>query len=83
MRISGFGSRQTKFLTLDSRNMSCQGNYLVRVGIGRSDCSHETYSPFHAIPKVPRIINISAVVVMAVDEGIDDTHYHDSILKAP
>ena len=48
----------------------------------RRDCSHEADSPFRAIPNVLRVINVSAVVVMGVDEGIDNTHYHDSILKA-
>ena len=45
-----------------------------------TDCGHETDSPFHAIPKVPRIIHFGGV--MGVDEGIDDTHHYDSILKA-
>ena len=51
MRMSGFGSRQTKFLTWDHKNMSLQANSLVRVGIGRSDCRYETESPFDAIPQ--------------------------------
>ena len=39
--------------------------------------------PFMLSTKVPRIINISAVVVMGVDEDTDDTHCHDSTLEAP
>ena len=38
--------------------------------------------PFMKSPKVPRITHISAVVVVSKDESIDDTHHHDSILKA-
>ena len=50
MRIFGFSSRQTKFLTGD---MSRQASELVRVGIGWSDCRHETDSSFRTTPKVP------------------------------
>ena len=49
--------------------MSRQANYLVREG----DCSHHTDSPFLAVSIGTNVIHISAVVVMGVDEGIDDT----------
>ena len=62
--------------------MSCQTGYLVCVGVSRSDSCHEAGSPFHAIPKISRILNISAVVVMGVDTGINEAPYHDSILEA-
>ena len=42
----------------------------------------KTDSPFHAIPKMSRILNISAVVAMGVDKGIHEAHHHDSILEA-
>ena len=63
-------------------NLSRQANQLIRVDMCRRDCGHKSNSPFHAIPKVSRIIHISAVVVMGVDEGIDGTHHTDSMLKA-
>ena len=62
--------------------MSRQATFLIRVGIGRSDGGHKTDSPFRAIPKFPRIITISAVVIMGVDDGIGDTHQYDSLLEA-
>ena len=68
MRISGFGTRQAKFLTLDRKHLSCQTGYLVRLGIGRSHGCHEE-------------VAASAVVIMGVDKGINEAHYHDSILE--
>ena len=67
-------------MNLDRRHVSCQTGYLVRVGIGRSNGSHETDSPFHAIPNISRILNISAVLTVGMDEGNNEAHYHDSIL---
>ena len=62
--------------------MSRQANQLLRVGICRSDCGHQTNSPFHAISKVSKIVHISAVLRVEVDTGIGDTNHHDSILEA-
>ena len=81
MRISGFGTRQVKSLILDSRYVSCQTGHLVCVSIGRSDSLHETNSPFHAITKVSRILNISAVVIMGIDKSVNEAHYNDPILE--
>ena len=79
--MSGFRTRQAKSSILDSKDVSCQTGYLVCVNIGRSNCGHDTDSPFHAIPKISRILNISAVVIMGIDKGVDKAHYNDPILE--
>ena len=70
MRISGFGTRHAEVQTRDCRHVPCQAGYLVCVSIGRSDSCHEADSPFRAITKVSRILNISAVVIVGIDRGI-------------
>ena len=82
MRISGFGSRQAKFLMWDHGKTSRQAHQLEDMGICRSNCSHKTNSTSHTISKVSMVIHISAVVDMGIKEGIDDTHHYNSILKA-
>ena len=46
------------------------------------DCSHETDAPFHAIPIISRILNISLELAVSMDEGIDDTHHYNSMSEA-
>ena len=55
---------------------------LVRVGVGRGDGCHETDSSFHAITKVSRIIDASAVLMMSINERANEAHHHDPILEA-
>ena len=38
-------------------------------------------SSFHAITKVSRILNVSAVLIMSINEGVNEAHYHDSKLE--
>ena len=52
------------------------------MGISRSDSRHETDSPFHAITKVSRILDASAVLMMSIRKGVNEAHNHDSILEA-
>ena len=52
------------------------------MGVCRGDSSHKPNSPFHAISEVPWIIQITAVMVVGVYNGVDNTHNHNSILKA-
>ena len=49
---------------------------------GRSDSHHAADSPFHAIPKISRILDASAVLMLNLNKGVNEAHYHDSILKA-
>ena len=37
--------------------MSCEACCLVRVSVARGDGRHEADSPFHAITKIPRILD--------------------------
>ena len=82
MRISSLGTRQTKFLTWNHKHVFRQTSYLARMSMDESDGCHKANSSLHAIPKVSRILNVSVMVVMGVDEGVNDTHYHEPILKA-
>ena len=72
-----FGTRQAKSLIRDRRYVSCQTGYLVCVSTGWSDSRHDADSPFHAIPKISRTVNIQAVVIMGIDKGVNETHYND------
>ena len=74
MRISGLGLRQAEVETRDSRHMPC---FLMCVSVGRGDGSHEADSPFQAVPK----ISSSAVLMMSINKGVNETHYHESILE--
>ena len=82
MQIPGSGSRQAKLL------MGAHGRRPARHidwyawGVCRSDGSRKTNSPFHTISKISRIVHISAVVVVGINEGVDDAHHDNSILKA-
>ena len=50
--------------------------------MGRGDGSHEADCPFHVIPKISRILNVSAVLMMSINKGVNEAHYHDPILEA-
>ena len=52
------------------------------MSVGKSDCRHEAYSPFHAIPKNSRILDASAVLMMSINEGVNEAHYYDPMLEA-
>ena len=82
MRISGFGFRQAEVQTWDCRHVSCYASYMVRVSVGRSDGCHGADSPFHAIYKISRILDVSAVLMMSINEGVNEAHHHDPILEA-
>ena len=43
---------------------------------------HEADSPFHAFPKVSRILDASAVLMMSINNGVNEAHYHDPTLEA-
>ena len=81
MRISCFGHWQAKVQTRDCRHVSFKACCLVRVGVGRGDGCHETDSSFHAITKVSRIIDASAVLTISINELVDAAHHHDPILE--
>ena len=82
MRRSGFGLRQAEVPTRDCRHVCCEAGCLVRVSVGRSDWRHETDSPFHAITKVPRILDASTVLMMSIHKCVKEAHHHDPMLQA-
>ena len=65
---SGFGLRQTEILVRDCQHVSCEACCLVRVGAGGSDSSHTADPSFHAITKVPRIVDTSTVLMMGINK---------------
>ena len=81
IRISGFGLRQAEVETRDCKHVSCQTGYLVRVSAGRGDSSHEANSPFHALSKVSRSLDATAVLMMSMNKGVNEAHYHDPIVE--
>ena len=60
--------------------MSCEACCLARVG--GSENSHKADPVFHAITKVPRILDASTVLMMDMYKGVKEAHPHDSILEA-
>ena len=48
----------------------------------RSDSRHEADSPFHAITKIPRILDNSTVLMMSIKKRVNKAHHHDPILEA-
>ena len=52
------------------------------VSVGRSDSRHEADSPFYAITKITKILDASAVLMMSINKGVNEAHYHDPILEA-
>ena len=44
------------------------------MGVCRGDSNHKPNYPHHAIPEVPWIIHITAVMVVGVNKGVDNTH---------
>ena len=81
MRVSGFGLRQMEVLARDCRHVSCEACCLVRVGVGRRDSRHEGDSPFQPITKVPRILDVSTVLMMGIHKCVNDADHHDPILE--
>ena len=55
---------------------------LTRVGVSRSDSRHEADPSFHAISKVPKILEALTALVMGKNNGVNETHQGDSILEA-
>ena len=47
-----------------------------------SDSRHEADSDFYAITKVSRILDASAVLMMSIDKGVNEAHYHEHKLEA-
>ena len=82
MRISGFGLQQSEVQTRVCRHVSCEACCLVCVSVGKSDSRHEVDSPFHAITKVSRILDASAVLMMSINKRVNEAHGHDPMLEA-
>ena len=80
MRISGLGLRQAIVQTRDRKHVSCEACYLVRVRVRRSDTRLEGDFPFHAITKVPMILDTSTVLMMGMKKGINEAHHLNPIL---
>ena len=76
------GQRKTERVMRDTRRVHPQTNCLVGVGVGRSDGGHESNSSCHTITKVPSVCQVTAVLVMSIDECVKKTQNHDAILKA-
>ena len=55
---------------------------LVCMGISRSDGRHKANSSFHVIPEVPRMFNVSTMMVLRMDKCIDEAHHSDAKLEA-
>ena len=62
--------------------MSSKTSCLICVGVGRSDGHHKANPSFHAITKVSRILETLTVLMMGINKGVKETHYHNSMLKA-
>ena len=56
--------------------MSCEACCLVRVSVNEAD------SPFHAMTRIPWIIDASTVLMMSMDKCVDEAHHHDPTLEA-
>ena len=82
MQISGFGLRQAEVETRGGGRVSCQADYLIRVDIGGNGSRDKADSPFHAIPKVSRILDASTVLLMSINKGVNEAHHHYPILEA-
>ena len=67
----------------DCRHVCSETSCLICVGVGRSDGRHKANPSFHAITKISRILETLAVLMMGINKGAKEAHYHDSILKAP
>ena len=52
------------------------------MSIGGSGSRHKADSSFHVIPKVPRISDISTVLMMGINKCINEAHYRDAIVEA-
>ena len=50
-------------------------------GVGRRDSRHEGDSPFQTITKVPRILDVSTVLMMGIHKCVNDADHHDPILE--
>ena len=66
----------------DCRHVSSETRCLICVGVGRSDSRHEADSSLHAITKVSKNLDNSTVLMMGINEGVKEAHYHTTILKA-
>ena len=82
VRVSGFGLRQTEFFARDCRDVSCETSCLISVSVSRSGSRHKADPPFHAITKVPRILDTSTVLTMGINKGVNEAHHHYPKLKA-
>ena len=51
------------------------------MGVGGIDGRHEADPSFHAITKISRIIDASAVLIVSIDKGVKEAHHHDPILE--
>ena len=76
-----FDSQQAKLLVKNNKQASSQAKGLVRMGVCRSDSSHMPNSPFHAVSEIPWIIQMTAVMIVGANKGVDNTHNHNSILE--
>ena len=67
----------------DARRVHRKTNCLVRVGVGRSDGSHESNPSCQTITKVPSVCRIKAVLMMGIDKCVKEAQNHNAILKTP
>ena len=82
MWISGLGLGKPEGVVRDAGEVSRKTRCLIRVGAGRSDGRHKADPPCYTITKVSRILLTLAVLMMGINKGVEETQYHNSILKA-
>ena len=84
MRTSGFGSRRAEVQTRDCRHVSCWSCYLICVSVGRSDSLIAVMNrilPFVQSPRVCKILNASAVLIVSVNKSVNEAHCYDPMLE--
>ena len=62
--------RQTEGVERNPRKVHPKTNCLVRVGVGRSDGSHESNSSCQTIAKVPSLCRTKVVFMMGIDKSV-------------
>ena len=83
IRIFGFDRRQAKPLMREFKRAPNSAKGLVRMGVSWSDGRQKADSPFHAVLEISWIVRIVTVIVVGVNKGVNNTHNHDPMLKAP
>ena len=78
--MSGFVLWLAEVLVRDCKYVSSETSCLICVGVDRSDGRHKTNPSFHVITK--KNFEASAVLIIGINKGVKETHYHNSTLKA-